>query len=86
MKLRSLRQGSHPASIYAANFCQLAYNVNWDDNAFISTFWWGLRDDIKDILSNLLYPLTLIEAISQAVQCDNQLFERRQERRSTQRP
>jgi hypothetical protein len=35
---------------------------------------------------NLLDPLTLTEAITQVVRGDNRLFQRRQERRSTQRP
>jgi hypothetical protein len=47
-------------------------------------FWWDLRDNVKDLLLNLPDPLTLIEAITQAVQCDNRLFECRQERRLTQ--
>jgi hypothetical protein len=34
---------------------------------------------------NLLDPLTLTEAMTQAVRCDNRLFEHQQERRSTQR-
>jgi hypothetical protein len=36
-ELRSLRQGSRSASVYAADFRQLACNVDWDDNALIST-------------------------------------------------
>ena len=46
----------------------------------------GLRDDVKALLLNLHDPLILIEAITQAVRCDNRLFERRQERRSIQGP
>jgi hypothetical protein len=57
--------------ISAASFCQLACNVNWDDNALISIFRWELQDDVTDLLLNLLDPLTLTEAIIQAVQCDN---------------
>jgi hypothetical protein len=55
-KLRSLRQGFCPASIYAANFCQLACDVDWDDNVLINAFCWGLQNDVKDLLSNLLDP------------------------------
>lgn len=82
-KLRSLQQRARAASIYAAEFRQLACDVDWDDNALISAFRWGLRDDVKDLLLNLPDPTTLSEAITQAVRCDNRLFERRQERRST---
>jgi hypothetical protein len=56
------------------------------DDAFISAFWWGLQDDAKDLFLNLHNPLTLTKAITKAVQCDNQLFEHRQERRSIQVP
>lgn len=85
-KLRSLQQRSRAASVYAAEFRQLACDVDWDDNALISTFRWGLRDDVKDLLLNLPDPTTLSEAITQAVRCDNRLFERRQERRSLSGP
>ena len=37
-KLRPLRQGSRATSVYAADFRQLACNVDWDDNALISAF------------------------------------------------
>jgi hypothetical protein len=74
-KLFYLQQGSHLASVYAVDFRQLACDVDWDDNALISTFRWGLREDVKDLLLNLHDPLTLIEAITQVVQCNNRLFE-----------
>jgi hypothetical protein len=41
-KIRSLCQGSCPTSIYAVDFCQLKCDVDWDDNALISAFWWRL--------------------------------------------
>ena len=85
-KLRSLRQAAHAASIYAADFRQLACDVNWDDNALIDAFRWGLRDDVKDLLLNLPNPVSLSEAVMQAVRCDNRLFEHRQERQSTLGP
>ena len=66
-KLRSLQQRSRAASVYAAKFRQLACDVDWDDNAFISAFRWGLRDDVKDLLLNLPDPTSLSEAITQAV-------------------
>lgn len=85
-KIRSLQQRSRAASVYAAEFRQLACDVDWDDKALISAFRWGLRDDVKDLLLNLTDPTTLSEAITQAVRCDNRLFERRQERRSLSGP
>ena len=82
-KICSLQQRLRAASVYAAEFRQLACDVDWDDKALISAFRWGLRDDVKDLLLNLPDPTTLSEAITQAVRCDNRLFERRQERRSS---
>jgi hypothetical protein len=40
----------------------------------------GLRNDIKTLLLNLPKPTTLSKAITQAIDCDNRLFEQRQER------
>ena len=37
-KLQSLQQRSRAASVYAAEFQQLACDVDWDDNALISAF------------------------------------------------
>ena len=48
----------------------------------MSQFYWDLRDDVKDLLLSLPDPRTLNEAISQAVRCDNRLFQRRQDQRS----
>lgn len=81
-KIRSLRQGARSTSIYASDFRQLACDINWDEEALISQFYWGLRDDVKDLLLTLPDPQTLNEAISQAVKCDNRLFQRRQDQRS----
>ena len=48
----------------------------------MSQFYWGLKDDVKDLLLSLPDLQTLNEAISQAVKCDNRLFQRRQDQRS----
>ena len=50
----------------------------------ISQFYWSLRDNVKDLLLSLPDPRTLNEAISQAVKCNNRLFQRRQDQRSRQ--
>ena len=50
----------------------------------MSQFYWGLRDDVKDLLLSLPNPQTLNEAISQAMKCDNRLFQRRQDQRTRQ--
>jgi hypothetical protein len=81
-KIRSLRQGSRSASVYASEFRQVACDINWDEAALMSQFHWGLQDDVKDLLLSLPDPQNLNEAISQAVKCDNRLFQRRQDQRS----
>lgn len=80
-RIRSLRQGMRSASVYASDFRQLASDINWGEEALVSQFYWGLRDDVKDLLLSLPDPQTLNEAISQAVKCDNRLFQRRQDQR-----
>jgi hypothetical protein len=42
---------------------------------------WGLKEDVKDLLLTMPDVSTLPEAISQAVKCDNRLFERRHNKR-----
>ena len=80
-KIYSLRQGSRPASVYASDFRQLAADINWGEEAFMCQFHRGLKDNVKDLLLNLPNLCTLDEAISQAVKCDNPLFERYQDQR-----
>ena len=84
-KLFSLQQGSRPASIYASEFRQLACDVNWDDQALCDQFRRGLRNDVKNLLLNFPEPTSLSQVISQAVQCDNRLFESRLEERGPRR-
>ena len=73
-KGRALHQSMHRIK-------QLASDINWGEEALVSQFYWGLRDDVKDLLLSLPDPQTLNEAISQAVKCDNRLFQRRQDQR-----
>jgi hypothetical protein len=84
-KLFTLQQHSHPASVYVLEFHQLACDVNWDDQVLCDQFRRGLRNDVKNLLLNFLEPTSLSQTISQAVQCDNRLFESRLEERETLR-
>jgi len=80
-RIRLLVQGNRSASTYASEFRQLSCDLSWNDEALISQFRTGLRSDVKDLLLTLPDPVTLTEAIAQAVRCDNRLFERRHETR-----
>ena len=79
-KIHNLCQSTRSASNYASEFRQLVCDINWDEPALISQFYSGLQDGVKDLLLTLSDPLTLDEAINQAVKCDNRLFERRQDK------
>ncbi|KAH7281930.1 hypothetical protein KP509_35G004000 [Ceratopteris richardii] len=80
-----LRQGNRPTSTYASEFRQLICDLTCEDY-FISQFRWGLRDDVKDLLLTMPEVKTLNEYIMQAIQCDNRLFERKQEKQVEGRP
>jgi len=74
-KLRTLQQRSRPALAYVAEFQQLACDLDWNDTTLITMFRWGLCNDIKTLLLNLPKPTTLLEAITQAIEYDNRMFE-----------
>jgi hypothetical protein len=80
--IRTLRQRNRPAAVYAAEFRQLACDLTWNDAALIAQFRAGLQDEVKDLMLTMMDPVTLSEAIAQAVRCDNRLFERRQEKKA----
>ena len=84
-KIRTLRQGDQPTSTYAANFCLIASDIPWDEQALMEQFCSGLHGDVKDLLLTFPEdPKSLTEAISRAIRCDNSLFERRSERQQQQ--
>jgi hypothetical protein len=82
-KLRRLQQGTRSAIVYTSEFRQLACDVNWGEAALIDQFRYGLHDDVQDLLLTFTNPFSLSEAITQAIRCDNCLFERRQEKKVT---
>jgi len=79
-QLRNLRQGSRPVSQYASAFRLIAGDTNWNDDALMAQFRIGLNDDVKDLLLTIEDPVDLQQLITNAVRCDNRLFERRMER------
>jgi hypothetical protein len=76
-KLCRLQQGTRSAIVYASEFRELACNVNWGEVALIDQFRCGLCDDVQNLLLTLAYPSSFSEAITQAIRCDNRLFEHR---------
>jgi len=82
-KLHRLQQGTHLATIYASEFRQLAYDVNWGEAALIDQFRCGFRDDVQDLLLTFTDLFSFSEAITQAIRCNNRLFESCQEKKVT---
>jgi hypothetical protein len=69
----------------AANFHLIASDIPWDEQALMEQFRSRLRGDIKDLLLTFPKdPKSLTEAISQAIRCDNRLFERQSEQQQQQ--
>jgi hypothetical protein len=80
-KIYSLQQGNRVASSYASEFRQLACELEWGDHTLRDQFRRGLRSDVKNLLISISKQTSLSEAITQAVRCDNRLFEFHQEER-----
>jgi hypothetical protein len=66
--------------MYASKFKQLTFNNSWEDVVFMNQFQFGLHGDMKDLLLNMHDPTILNQAITQAMRCDNQFLEHRQEK------
>jgi len=80
-KIRKLVQGSHPVSSYAAEFRLLSCDLNWNEDALISQFCYGLSNKVKNMLGYSPVPATLDEIVNLSIRCDNRLAELRQEYR-----
>jgi hypothetical protein len=66
-KLCWLQQGTRSAIVYASEFRQLAYDVNWGEAALIDQFCYGLRDDVQDLLLTFADPSSFSEAITHVI-------------------
>jgi hypothetical protein len=81
-KICVLQQRARLVSVYASDFRLLACDINWNEEALMSQFHSRLQDDMKNLLLSMPDPQTLNKAISQAVKCDNRMFQRHQDQRS----
>jgi Retrotransposon gag protein len=84
-QLSKLRQGSKPAFDYAADFRQLAADLDWNDSALIHQFRVGLNEDVKDLMLHHDIPSTLDAMVALTIQIDNRIFEHRQEQSASRR-
>src|SRR5436190_7063672 len=78
-KLEHLRQKGSTSN-YAADFRQIASVLDWDDEAYVSLFYRGLKDGVKDELAKIEWPDDLDDMVTIAVRIDNRLWERQQEK------
>lgn len=69
------------ASQYGRLFRDIASPLGWDDQALMAMFYWGLKDDVKDVLCMKDRPEKLDEYIAMAVAIDDRLYTRRLEKR-----
>lgn len=47
--------------------------MSFGEVTLMNHFYWGLQDNVNDLLS-MLYPQTINEAIRETIICDNRLF------------
>ena len=79
-KLNKLRQ-LKSAAVYASEFRQQAFRVQWGSDALKRRFYDGLKDDVKDeLIKEERDTLTLDAYMARAIAIDNRQYERRQER------
>lgn len=76
-KIRRLRQGKMPCSVYAAEFTLLAADIGWNDAALIQQFRAGLSKEVKDMLVFYDYPTSFLAFKELAIKCDTRLHENR---------
>ena len=78
--MQSLRQETQSATIYVAKVQQFTCVFIWNDKAFINRFWYDLKDNVKGLLITMPKVESLQDFITQATICNNQFFERHQEK------
>ena len=83
-RLASLYQ-TKSASIYATQFCQDSLQAGINDEGLIQLFYKGLKEEVKDELYRLDRPATLDEYIEIAIQIDDRLYVRKQQKKNDRR-
>ena len=69
-RLEKLHQRGSAHS-YTAKFQQIASFLKWGDSALSYQYYKGLKDNIKDCISNQEQPSSLNKLINMAIQIDN---------------
>jgi len=68
------------AAKYAAEFQQIAALTNWDDNALVLQYYWGLNKTIKDEIARMDRPEELQNMIDTFINIDSCQWEQRMKR------
>jgi hypothetical protein len=68
------------AAKYAAEFQRIAALTDWDDDALVSQYYWGLNETIKDEIARMDRPEELQDMIDTFINIDSRQWERRMER------
>ena len=76
--------GKYVAQYYAL-FQRLKSKLDWENHAFASVFYQGLKDNVKDEMG-MDRPKQLKDLVARAISIDNWLFERRLEKKGSGRP
>jgi hypothetical protein len=85
-KLNELKQGNGTACNYYANFRYYSTRLGWNDEALISLFRLGLRENVKDELARNVEPPTLTNMALKAITIDNRLAEQAHKHCATGQP
>jgi len=78
-RLHTLKM-NRSAAKYAAEFQCIAALTDWDDDALVSQYYWGLSETIKDEIARRERPEELQEMIDTSINIDSQQWERRMEK------
>lgn len=84
IKICIVRQRNCATCVHASEFQKLACNTNWNQASLINLYYFGLRDEVQDLLLTMLDIHRLMEAISLIGKCDNCLHEQCMEKRHIQ--
>ncbi len=68
------------AAKYAAEFQRIAALMDWDDDALVSQYYWGLNETIKDEIARMDRPEELQDMIDTFINIDSRQWERRMKR------
>lgn len=86
MQLEKLRQAKSCA-VYTTEFNRLITNIGYtDQQALIDMYQKGLKDSVKDLLLTMPVRKTLLETQQDSIACDERIFQRSQEQKSSSRP